>query len=139
MVIISVQINKNGVIITSGDGINPNLCTWDYSRNPNFPNTAGDTILSVTVNPDYTRYTATTAGSNGGKYGYPGNNSLVTGNVYTWSLEARASKAITFSSGRMGFEGGGMISGTNVSIGTNWTKITVTFTQTSSKAFVFYP
>ena len=65
------QILKNGIIKASGSNVNPNICTWLYSRNPNLPNTAGNTILSITDYTEYTRYTATTAGTSGGKYGYP--------------------------------------------------------------------
>lgn len=134
----NVQIYKTG-IVTGGIDVNPNVCTWGYSRNPYIPNTAGSTVLSITDFTDFRRYTATTAGSDGGKYGYPCGSALTQGTVYTWSCELRSNVALTFSRGRIGFEGGGMISGANVVIGTNWTKITNTWTQTSSQAFVIYP
>lgn len=135
-----LSINKNGIINASDCNINPNLCTQGYSRNPYIPNTAGSTVLSLTDNGTYMRYTATTQGSDGGKYGYPtSNDNLVQGTVYTQSCELRSNVALTFSRGRIGFEGGGMISGSAVKIGTEQTRISNTQTQTSSKAFVIYP
>lgn len=138
------QILKNGIIKASGSTVNPNICTWLYSRNPNLPNTAGNTILSITDYTEYTRYTATTAGTSGGKYGYPcgsGDASvLVEGTVYTWSCEIRSSVAFTGNSNlRFGFEGGGMISGSAFTCGIEWKRISKTWTQTTSKAFVMYP
>lgn len=137
----SFSINKNGSIIANGSGINENLCTWGYALNPNIPNTAGNTILSITINRDFSRYTATTQGSNGGRYGYPVGNSgaLVQGTIYTWSCELRSNIDLTFNAGRIGFEGGGMLSGSSVKIGKDWTYISNTFTQTTSQAFVIYP
>ena len=137
-----VSIKKSGIVYADGSAINENLCTWGYSKNPYFPNTAGSTILSVTQYDDFTRYTATTAGTDGGKYGYPrggGTDALIQGTVYTWSAEFRSNVAITFNRGRIGFEGGGMLGGNVIKIGTDWTRITNTWTQTTSKAFVFYP
>jgi len=136
----NTNITKQGIIHASGNSINPNICTWGYSRNPLLPNTAGTTILSITDFGNYRRYTATTQGNDGGKYGYPCNNSLVQGTVYTWSCELRSNVPLTFSSnGRIGFEGGGICRGANVKIGTDWTFISNTWTQTTSQAFVFYP
>lgn len=136
------EIAKGLVLHYPLKGIGPsNMCNWGYSRTPNLPNTAGNTILSVTLNNDYARYTATTAGTNGGKYGYPcGSGNLIQGTVYTWSCEVRSSVAFTGNSRfRFGFEGGGMFVGSTFTCGTEWKKISKTWTQTTSQAFVCYP
>ena len=137
----SATISKSGLISLSG-GVNENLVTWGYSRNPYIPNTAGSTVLSLTDNGTYMRYTATTQGSDGGKYGYPagsGADILAQGTVFTWSAEFRCNIELTFSRGRIGFEGGGFLNGAAIKIGTTWTKLSQTWTQTTSKAFCLYP
>ena len=133
----TVSVKKNGIISTIGT-INKNLCNWGYSRTPYIPNTAGSTILSVEIKDSFTRYTATTAGNDGGKYGYPwGSGNLIQGTIYTWSMDIRASSNITLTNGRIGFEGGGMLTG--LSLTTEWKRISNTWTQSTSQAFVLYP
>ena len=138
-----MNISKSGIITASCDGINENLCTWGYSMNPVLGNNAGNTILGIqSIEPGYTRYIATTVGSDGGRYGYPAsNNVLVVGQQYTWSCELRTNRPYTWSgnSKRFGFEGGGMLRGNQITIGSDWTLIYNTFTMTNSHAFVFYP
>ena len=137
-----MKISKSGIISASGSGINENLCTWSYSLNPLFPSNAGNTVLNVEQFPTYTRYTPRTVGNDGGRYGYPaGSGIFVKGNKYSWSIEARASIPITFvsSNARLGFEGGGMLRGSQVVIGTDWTTLSNTWIQQTSQAFVFYP
>lgn len=139
----SVSVTKQGIVYADGSNINENMCTWGYSRHPYFPNTAGNTVLSITDMTDFMRYTPTTVGSDGGKYGYPcGSGNLVQGTVYTWSCEVRAKTAFSGSGNskcRFGFEGGGVLSGAEVSITTDWTLLTKTWTQTTSQAFIMYP
>lgn len=139
-----VSITKQGIIKADGSEINPNICTWGYSRNPYIPNNAGNTVLSLTDYTDFRRYTPTTVGSDGGKYGYPCGTSgnLIQGTIYTWSCEVRAKSAFSGSGNskfRFGFEGGGVLYGAEVSVTTEWTLLTKTWTQTSSQAFVIYP
>ena len=136
------KISKEGIVSASGSGVNPNLVTFGYSRNPRMQYTAGSTILSVTVNDYYTRYTCTTVGSGGGKFDCPMGNGgmLVQGKTYTWSCDVRASQSLTgVTSTRFGFEGGGQISSTDFKIGTEWQRLTKTWTQTTSQAFTIYP
>lgn len=119
-----------------------NMCTWGYTRNPLFSGNSGATKLSDTDYTDYRRYTCTTAGTSGGRYGYPVGNSgnLVQGNVYTWSAEFRSNRVISFTSGSyIGIEGGGMLAGSDIKIGTTWTRLSKTWTQTTSQAFILYP
>lgn len=137
-----MKINKSGIISASGSGINENLCTWSNSLNPYLTSNAGNTKLDANVFDTYTRYSPSTVGNDGGRYGYPaGWGVFVQGNKYSWSIEARASIPITFvsSSARLGFEGGGMLRGSQVVIGTDWTTLSNTWIQQTSHAFVFYP
>lgn len=137
-----ISFYKQGNTSALGN-INKNMCSWGYSISPYIPNTAGNVTLSLTDFGTFRRYTCTTAGSDGGKYGYPVGDSstgvLVQGTIYTWSCDVRASKNITTTSNtRFGMEGGGMYS-TDLVITTEWKRIKKTWTQTSSYAFVIYP
>lgn len=135
---------KQGNVCALGD-INKNMVSYGYSRNVYVTSEAGSTKLSVTQYPDFTRYTCTTLGSSGGRYGLPVGASstgvLVQGNVYTWSCDVRASINVTGSTNehRMGMEGGGMLQNSAFKLTTEWKRITKTWTQTSSYAFVIYP
>ena len=141
-----MKISKSGIISASGSGINENLCVWEYCLNPRLPSSAGNTVLNYEIFPNYTRYTPKTYGNSGGNYGYPSGSVLVEGERYTWSIEARSSIPLTFQKiaydvPRIGFEGGGMLSESQVVIGTDWTKLSNTWVQikNGTKAFVFYP
>ena len=87
-----IEILSRGLVChypLNGNGrTNENMCTWGYSQNPKIPNNAGNTVLSITDYGEYQRYTCTTAGTAGGKYGYPRTaGDLAQGTVYTWSAE----------------------------------------------------
>lgn len=116
----------------------PNLINAGETMMPNFAASAGNTVLSITRSNGVTRLTCTTAGNTGGRYGRPTSN-LVTGKVYTWSCEIRSGGVYnwTSNSARIGFEGGGMLY--NITTNSEWKRISMTFTQTTSTAFVVYP
>lgn len=123
-------------------GAMPNINTWAYSKNPILSLEEGDSVLSVTDHDDFARYTVTTAGTNGGRYDYPCGNSttLVQGKTYTWSCDIKSSTAFTGNANfKIGFEGGGTITGSDFTCGTEWKRISKTWTQTSSQTFVMYP
>lgn len=141
-----IEILSRGLVchypLNGGGRGGDNICTWGYSQSPRFANGAGTTKLTDTDYGEYRRYTCTTAGTSGGRYGYPvgQTGALVQGNVYTWSADFRANKQLSFtSSSYIGMEGGGTLAGSDIKIGTEWRRLSKTWTQGSSQAFILYP
>ena len=141
-----IEILSRGLVahypLNGGGRGGDNICTWGYYQSPRFANGAGTTKLTDTDYGEYRRYTCTTAGTSGGRYGYPvgQTGALVQGNVYTWSAEFRANKQLSFtSSSYIGMEGGGILAGSDIKIDTEWRRLSKTWTQTTSQAFVLYP